>query len=137
MSNGAWPARSIVSTTGVPFGPRTFAIAWSSVRPFTLAPSIAVITSPARIPAVSAGDAAIVETTVIRQPAASGVQVAPPAADDRAETTAPIPSNWPPRLSRALWRSAGLMYAENGSPSALISPSIAPSTSFFWSTGPT
>ena len=136
-SSGGCAARTIVSTTGVPFAPRTFAIAWSSVRPSTLAPSIPVTTSPSRSPAASAGDAAIAETTVIRQSGASVVHAPPPAAEDRAAMTAPIPSNWPPRSSRARWRSAGLMYEEYGSPSALINPSMAPSTSFFWSTGPT
>src|SRR6202142_4126665 len=103
-SNGGRPARATVSVAGCPFGPRTLAIAWSSVRPSTADPSIAVIASSALRPAAWAGDAAIVDATVIRQAGPSGAHVPPAAADDRAVTTAPIPSNWPARESRALWR---------------------------------
>ena len=54
---------------------------------------------------------------------------------DVAGIMAPIPLNVPARPSSVFWKSFGLRYWLNGSPSESIMPLIAPSTSVWRSTG--
>ena len=128
----AGPGRS-PSTTVVPFGPRILATRRRRCRPGA-DPSIDTIRSPGRTPALSAGAPWItLETTrvqVVLEGRARRVVLV-----EVAGITAPIPLNVPARPSRAFWKSLGLRYWLNGSPSASIMPLIAPSTSVWRLTG--
>ena len=74
MAVGASLTGRIVRVTVVPLGPRTFPTASSTVMPSTVAPSMWVTTSPASMPALSAGDSSIGLTMTSWQVGPSGVQ---------------------------------------------------------------
>ena len=99
-------------------------------------PSIAVITSPGRRPAFSAGEPVSGRTIASRQPSPSVAQVVVSPAPSTVPIVAPIPSNWPAMPWSEALNSSEVMYREYGSSRAPIIPLIAPSTSDFWSTAP-
>ena len=132
---GALP-RAIVSETALPFGPRTLATAASTVRPSTGTASMLVMRSPARRPALSAGEPAIGSMIVRPHVGPRVAQSAFLPSVDLPPTLAPIPSNWPDRPCRLFAKSSGVMYPEYGSPRASIMPLMAPSMTALRSTSP-
>ena len=105
--NGAAEPRTIDSVTVVSFAPRIFCVVWSVVRPSTLTPSIAAITSPGWSPARSAGEPGMVDSTASRQVADSGVHVVFTPFSSTVPTVVPMPERAYPasvKLFESTWK---------------------------------
>ena len=111
-SNGAPAPRSMVRRTAVSLGPRMRPRASSTVSPSSAVPSMWVMTSPGRRPALSAGESVIGATTTSRQSGASVVHDAVLPLASTVPIVAPMPSNSPEMSWRVARNSSDVRYAE-------------------------
>ncbi len=112
--NSVSPSRYIVSVTVVPFSPRIRSTASSILMPSVEVSSIRMSTSPAMIPACSAGVSGSGAITVMRL--------------SRIPTSIPTPLKLPEMSSANDSASSGSRNEVYGSPYDFTNPSIAPQT---------